>query len=143
VLLTHGYCQLFYVGNGCYLLSTTFIKLSLLFQYLRIFEDGKHRRICIYAIVVVSLWGLTYTVLAWVPCVPVHGFWDIYMTDKYCFGYGSQNASQFVAMFETHAALNMAFDLLVFVLPIPLYFKPNTMRQQRLSLLVLFFIGGL
>lgn len=49
-------------------MSTAFIKLALLFQYLRVLDRrSKLRTITILFIVIVSLWGAIFTILAWMP----------------------------------------------------------------------------
>lgn len=58
----------FYVANGIYPASTAFIKLAILFQYLRVLErDSKMRKLTVRVIVVVFLWGVVFTTLAFVP----------------------------------------------------------------------------
>ncbi len=123
-------------------MSTTFIKLSLLFQYLRVFEGRRTRATCIVLIVLVSLWGLSYSIIAWVPCNPVHAFWD-FTVDAVCWGYDSPDPVVFAATYNSHTALNMAFDIAVFLTPVPLYFKKNTPVNTRMALMALLVMGAM
>jgi hypothetical protein len=81
--------QHFYVANGTYNVSTTLIKLSLLFQYLRVFEAGAVRKLCIGMIVLISCWGFAYSFMGWFPCFPIRAYWDWSLTDATCYAYGA------------------------------------------------------
>lgn len=60
---------MFYFENALYITNTAVIKLSLLLQYLRIFKAGTMRWVCVSLFVLISLWGLTYSFMAWFPCM--------------------------------------------------------------------------
>ncbi|KAK0733137.1 hypothetical protein B0T26DRAFT_669574 [Lasiosphaeria miniovina] len=136
-----GYLLRFWIANASYCMSTTLIKISLLFQYLRVFDKGLLRNVCISSIVLVSLWGAAYSVMAWTPCIPIHGFWDFFDADVTCYGYGARTADQFTATYESHTAFNMVFDALVFCIPVPLYFQANASSRTKKGLLVVFAMG--
>ncbi|KAK2031362.1 hypothetical protein LX32DRAFT_671741 [Colletotrichum zoysiae] len=136
-----AYLRTFYVANGSYQMSTAFIKISLLFQYLRIYDQPSFtRRACIFAIVLITMWAITYSFLSWVPCVPVRAYWDWSVPAKR-WAYGSLEAEVFSATFESHSAANIALDLLVLMIPVPLYFKPGVPLKSRLGLLALLSMG--
>src|SRR5262245_52112662 len=53
--------KIIYIGNFGYPLSVTFIKVALLFQYLRMFKDGsKSSLLCKCLIVIITIWGLAF-----------------------------------------------------------------------------------
>jgi hypothetical protein len=57
-----------YIGNFPYPLSVTFIKVGLLFQYLRVFKTGsKLSLICKCLIAFIALWGLIFAICNWAP----------------------------------------------------------------------------
>lgn len=60
-----------YITNAAYHTTTAFIKVSLLFQYLRIFRNGIRRTICIMLFATICVWGMVYSFISWVPCFPV------------------------------------------------------------------------
>ncbi|KAI0105371.1 hypothetical protein F4776DRAFT_475831 [Hypoxylon sp. NC0597] len=137
---TKGFLQTFYVGNAAYVSSTALIKEALLLQYLRVFDRGIFvRRLLIGLIVFTALWGVAYSFLAWAPCIPVQDFWN--NGGPTCYGYGSQYAGPFVATFESHAAINMALDTLVLIIPLPLFFKDGTTTCTRVRLVGLLSMG--
>ncbi len=130
----------FYVANASFIGAVTFIKLSLLFQYLRIYERGSPiHRFCVWLIVVISVWGIVFSFMAWVPCFPVHGYWD-QTADSRCYGFGESMSR---LTFIVHTSLNMLFDLLVLAIPVPLYFDKHAPFKQRLGMLFLLLLGCL
>lgn len=98
------------MANASYPTSTALIKMALLFQYLRVYEKGSKTRIATIAtIVVVALWGVAYSILSWVPTVPVNAYWDLTMPATR-YAYGSIYVEPFVAVYSSHAASNMVLD---------------------------------
>ncbi|KAI8959389.1 hypothetical protein F5Y11DRAFT_368106 [Daldinia sp. FL1419] len=136
-----GFLKTFYVANAAYVTSTALIKEALLLQYLRVFDQAIFiRRLLITLVVVTALWGFAYSFLAWVPCVPVDDFW-IKGGGPTCYGYGSQYAKPFAATFESHAAVNMVLDVMVLLIPLPLFFKNGTTTNARVRLAALLSMG--
>ena len=132
-----------YIGNFAFPLSITFIKIALLFQYLRIFNKPGSRLalLCKVLIGVIILWGLALVVINWVPCVPVQAFWDKSITDAWCWGIGSRRLEEFMAYFVAQAVSTAALDFVVFVIPAHLYFRWDTPLRTRVALLCLFGMG--
>ncbi|KAI0599508.1 hypothetical protein F4775DRAFT_113139 [Biscogniauxia sp. FL1348] len=139
-----GYLQSFYVGNACYVSSATFIKEALLLQYLRVFERGYFimRRLIVCVIVFTALWGLAYSVLAWMPCIPVWQFW-VSDPGANCYAYGSPEPAPFVATFTSHTVINMSLDITVLLIPLPLFFKEGATFSTRMRLVGLLTMGTL
>lgn len=138
-----GFLRTFYVANASYVTATALIKEALLLQYLRVFDQVIFmKRLLISLIIFTALWGIAYSFLAWVPCVPVQDMWNGRGGDN-CYGYGSHYAKPFVATFESHAAINMVLDTLVLIIPLPLFFKENTTNSGRLRLVALLSMGVL
>ncbi|KAH8671058.1 hypothetical protein BX600DRAFT_509764 [Xylariales sp. PMI_506] len=138
------FSKAFYVCNATYCFATTFIKLALLFQYLRVFNRGTiSYRITVGLIGFVALWGLAYSAIAWIPCVPVTDFWSVFSDGSTCYGYGSHNPRTFVKTYESHAIVNMLLDGAVLALPFPLLWKEGSSRSDRLRLVALLSMGSL
>ncbi|KAF9872313.1 hypothetical protein CkaCkLH20_10140 [Colletotrichum karsti] len=136
-----NYLRTFYIANASYQMSTAFIKLSLLFQYLRIFDEPCFlRRVCICTIIFTSLWAAAYTVLGWIPCVPVRAYWD-WTVPAARWAYGSLNAPIFYATYASHSSVNVFLDLVVLAIPVPLYFKRDAPLKSKLGLLALLTVG--
>lgn len=133
---------LFYISNSSYISSTTFVKLSLLFQYLRIYEHGTaYRYFCVFLIGLIGLWGSLFSFMAWVPCFPVSHYWEeLDARYKNCYGFGiSTDRTTFVI----HTAMNMLFDFHVLAIPLPLYFKGGTPLKTRIGMTALLLLGVL
>ncbi|KAH8677630.1 hypothetical protein BX600DRAFT_506655 [Xylariales sp. PMI_506] len=133
------FLQSHYVANASYCMSTALIKLSLLFQYLRIFERGRMRLVCICMLWITGVWGLLASILAWFNCNPVYGYWD-WAAAKHCWGFASIQRFEFFATYAAHAATNMVLDFIVLSIPLPLIFRDS--REKR-RLYALFAVGGL
>ncbi|KDN60950.1 hypothetical protein CSUB01_07319 [Colletotrichum sublineola] len=144
VVLSLDFVKVFYVCNGAYPMATALIKLALLLQYLRMFERGtKSRYITIVFIFITAAWGIAYSFLAWVPCVPVSAFWDLMSTSEARWAFGSRDPIVFARSFESHVSINVALDLIVFAIPIPLFLKAGLRKKSRMSLFALFAMGAL
>ncbi|KAM7198925.1 hypothetical protein V8F20_005992 [Naviculisporaceae sp. PSN 640] len=147
-----SYQKTFYVANATYSMSTALIKISLLLQYTRLYHRSSgHHKICQFLILFTALWGIAYSIMAWVPCVPVSNYWEVIyrvgQTDTEaepakCYAYGSQLVSVFKATYESHAAVNMALDLVVMGLPIPLYWQVGTPLKTRMALVGILIMGA-
>lgn len=135
----------FYIANGAYPMCSTFIKLALLFQYLRLFNKGTRLRILtVITIIMVCAWGLVFSFLSWVPSIPVKAYWDWNIPDSQVtrYGFGSHDVKTFVATYLTHAATNVALDLIIFTIPVPLYMEKGLQTRTRWALCGLFFLGA-
>ncbi|KAI0159273.1 hypothetical protein BJ166DRAFT_327327 [Pestalotiopsis sp. NC0098] len=147
LLLTVGqagrYLVAFYMFNACLNMAATFIKLSLLFQYLRIFEKGSWPyRAALGTIGLVSMWGIAYTILALFPCWPVSDFWYS-PTGAKCWGYGAWSTAELTGTFYSHTAMNMILDIIILAIPFHLYFKTDMTFKMRMGLLALLLMGAL
>ena len=137
------YLKGFYITNASYMVATTCIKLALLLQYLRLFERGTFlHRTAVILTAFASIWGTAYTLLALFPCSPISDYWSL-KPDAHCWAFASPNPKQFAATFETHAILNMLFDIVILILPIPLYFRAGTVGKTKRGLAGLAILGFL
>ncbi|KAK7957677.1 hypothetical protein PG988_012525 [Apiospora saccharicola] len=136
---------LFYLMNGFFNLGSAFIKLSLLFQYLRIFPRGTWIwRATVAVACAVAVWGFTFSFLAFFPCSKGPNFNPL-GADRgaYCWAYGSNDPDTFTMTFNAHTVMNMVFDLIILVLPFQLYMNKTMTNKMRLGLLALLFMGAL
>ncbi|KAF9873324.1 hypothetical protein CkaCkLH20_09137 [Colletotrichum karsti] len=124
-------------------MSTTFIKLAILLQYLRTFDRGsKSRTLTIVMIVITSMWGIAFMFLAWIPCLPVRAYWDWEEHAIGRWGFGSQIAEELIRTYESHATSNMLLDFIIFAIPLPLYFNKEANKRSRKGVLGLFLLGS-
>jgi hypothetical protein len=122
-------------------METTLIKVSLLLQYLRIFKAGRMRWLCIILLVLVSLWGLAFSIMGWFSCTPISAAWHRTAEAK-CYGFGFGNRESFTAMFQAHTATNLFFDLAIFATPLVLFRTPNLKPKNICALAGVFILGA-
>ncbi|CAG5185419.1 uncharacterized protein ALTATR162_LOCUS11300 [Alternaria atra] len=119
------FCQVLY----CFAIALT--KIAIISQYLRFIPD-KSFRATMYAIsvIIVGLWitGVFVTIF---QCRPVQGAWN-FTIEPVCVDY--------VTYLYASSAVNVATDVLLFVLPLPHLWKLNLPKKQRIILCVL--LGG-
>lgn len=74
---------------------------------------------------------------------PPQAFYDkVHYPNATCYGYGFVNVKDFISLFESHTALNMAFDLTVFITPMVLFTKPNLKTKNLLAMSGIFILGA-
>ena len=133
--------QTFYIEHNLYLTQTAIIKVSLVLQYLRIFKAGGMRWLCLSLLIVISLWGLAFSIMGWFACSPISAFWHRTYEAK-CYGFGFRDPDSFTAMFKAHSATNMFLDLAVFATPLVLFRTPNLKYKNVLALAGVFIFGA-
>ncbi|KAK4164794.1 hypothetical protein QBC43DRAFT_317470 [Cladorrhinum sp. PSN259] len=134
--------KMLYFGSAVYPFSITFIKIALLFQYLRIFEPGSGRRVfCKCMIALVAVWGTPFAILSVAPCYPVSAYWDFSIRNARCWAFSGRDLLEFMHVFVAHAITTAVLDFIVFIIPVRLFFKPNAKQKLRLSLVCLFVLG--
>jgi hypothetical protein len=135
------YFILFYLADAAFVTSTALIKLSLLLQYLRIFDKGRMRHFCLVVLWMVVTWGSVTSFMAWFPCFPVQAYWDWSADSSKCYGYGAVFVEPYYATYFAHSIINMSLDAIILALPVPLLFQADTDRRTRLGLVGLLMIG--
>lgn len=117
--------------------------MSLLFQYLRIYTKGMLRWACLILLVIVTTWGIAFTILAFFPCQPVNAYWDRSIPNHKCWGYGSVDPGPFVAIYSAQAAINMWLDLCIYLIPITLFFRSDLTKNAKRGLSGLLLVATL
>ncbi|KAL4872595.1 hypothetical protein BDV12DRAFT_193317 [Aspergillus spectabilis] len=114
--------------------SLAFTKISLLFQYLRIFPNY-HRfcTTCHIVLALVTIYLLWAIAGGFINCIPVAKFWDRELPGS-CFN--------FKAVWFFNSSFNIATDLMLLVLPMPLISKLMLPMRQKVALLAVFALGG-
>lgn len=133
-------------------MTLALVKISLLTQYLRLIQErpdikqNKLRITIIVLLVVVSIWGIIWSILAWIPCWPIEADWDFTDTTATRWAYGTRRVDTFIATFYNHGATNMILDIVVISLPVvsrSLWESAEAQKQSRVGMLCLFALGGL
>ncbi len=92
------------------------------------------RRLTIVAIGVVGAWSLALVLTSILTCHPVEGYWDKSV---------QATCIPDMPLWYINAAWNIASDLFIFAVPIPVLWRLQLPRSQRLSLIAIFCLGFL
>lgn len=114
--------------------SLLFTKISLLLQYLRIFPSYKFRIVCYIVMGIVAAYSAWAIVSGFVNCVPVAKFWDRELPG---------HCLSFEALWFFNASMNIATDLTLLILPMPLITQLQLPKRQKFALMGVFALGGL
>ncbi|KAI9045276.1 PTH11-like integral membrane protein [Aspergillus affinis] len=109
-------------------------KFSILFQYLRIFPGHGFRIACYITMAIVAIYSTWAVVSGYVNCVPVAKFWNHEIPGS---------CLSFEAIWFFNASMNIATDLALLIMPMPLLSHLQLPRIQKLALMTVFAIGGL
>ncbi|KAL0940477.1 uncharacterized protein CTRU02_203240 [Colletotrichum truncatum] len=124
-----------YIAAPVYMLCSGFTKLSLLAFYLHL-SPQKWFRIAIWiGITVVSLNTACITALMLFQCNPIQKGFDSTITGGSCL-----NAA---ILYMATAVSNIASDVMLFVLPMPMVFKLHMRMAQKLGLVIMFAVGSI
>ncbi|KAI1079169.1 hypothetical protein F5B20DRAFT_571179 [Whalleya microplaca] len=129
---TEKYLKGFYISILLYNAALMFVKLTFLVQYYRVLAVKKMRILFLVAMIVIGCWSLSQVLVAIFICNPITGFWD-----KSLHARCVPNLLQWYI----NSALNIATDIIIFVLPMPVLSHLNLPRIQKLVLIGIFSLG--
>ena len=141
-----------YKAIPVYLAGLTFTKLSILLQYMRLFQGKTIHRIIIGMLVFVAAYGESFAFLqntlganaiqtgTWsitgslLICYPVHYFWD---------RKGTARCMNHEAKWFSDATVSIITDLILLSIPMPFLKGLNLPHRQKVGLIAVFALGGL
>jgi len=110
-----------------------FTKLTFCFLYLRIFNQRWFHQLVITVATVVAAASLAFTFGTIFQCTPVHRAWDRTIP-----GHCTSN----LAFWFSHAAFNSFFDIVVYLMPIPMIGTLKLAKGQKTGLISIFCLGA-
>ncbi|RDW85256.1 hypothetical protein BP6252_02846 [Coleophoma cylindrospora] len=125
--------KVFLSSELLYLAVLVFTKISILLFYLRVFTRTWFRTSVKLMIAFVALWGVAFVLAAIFQCRPIHGAWDKTVPAE-CINVQSLAYSA--------AAIGIAQDLLILILPIPELQSLQMRLQKKIHTLGMFSIGS-
>ncbi|KAK6419751.1 hypothetical protein LTR95_017016 [Oleoguttula sp. CCFEE 5521] len=125
--------QFFYLYQICYKLLGMFTKLTFCFLYLRIFNQKWFHRLVKSIATIIVLGSLAFTLATVFTCVPVHKFWNRKIPGR---------CTNNTAFWFSHAAFNTFFDVVIYILPMPMIRTLKLARGQKLGLISIFSLGA-
>ncbi|KAI4181610.1 MAG: hypothetical protein L6R41_006521 [Letrouitia leprolyta] len=118
-----------------YLNAVLYPKLAILATYLRIFTPSSYRKICWLLFVFLIANWFTFTVACFKMCTPLNYLWDRSVPGGKCFD---------INLFYRWSAFpNIASDVAMLILPLPVVWRLNTTRGVKVGLTVMFGAGGI
>lgn len=120
-----------------YITALALTKISILFFYLKVFPKRSFR-LCTYALIAINLvYAITYDLLLIFQCNPIKGAWLQWDGE-----FETQCISINVLGWSA-AAINIALDLAVIILPLPELFALSLSLRKRLQIIAMFTVGFL
>ena len=124
-------------------MSTSFVKIAILIQYLRLFEQQKFARKLTWGMLAcTSIWGVSYICLALFSCSPIAKNWNIYLPGK-CIGWGTKDPDHFFPSWIAHNVTNLTLDVMILCLPVPFFKQLKKHGKTRTGLISLFIMGAM
>ncbi|KAK0657981.1 hypothetical protein B0T16DRAFT_402843 [Cercophora newfieldiana] len=116
-----------------YNLAQIVTKMSFLFQYRRIFDSGggRTRRVCLYLLVFLALWGIAQSVLVAFVCVPTSLF--IPSQAPICI--------DSLTIFYLTSIMNIITDFIIFTVPLPAIRSLHLPPKQKILVTSIFCLG--
>jgi hypothetical protein len=118
-----------------YVLTIPLIKLSVLLFYRRIFGMTYPIWFCVFLTIGYFLSG---TIAFLACCRPVSYFWTQFAERS-----GGKCVFNLYPFYVSHAAINVATDGIILLVPIPIVWKLQMRWTQKLMLSGIFLVGGL
>ena len=117
-----------------YLFSATVPKLAILCLYLRIFNTRPYRYAAYSIAVVMMINYVVDIVLALVMCKPIAYSWDKTIPGGRC--------GDILGAYRWISVPNLATDLAILILPLPVIWTLHTKRSQKIGLTLTFLTGS-
>ena len=119
-----------------YSLIVSTIKISLVLFYRRLFHvNCRFRTLAefyIGALVIFGICGICTTVFA---CRPINAYWDKTITTAQCLSY--------LKVYLAWTVVGLCTDLMTLIMPLPLLWRLQLPLKQKMSLSIIFVLGGM
>ncbi|KAI8630506.1 hypothetical protein F5Y19DRAFT_48267 [Xylariaceae sp. FL1651] len=127
--------KLFFTVQLLWIFSSGLVKLSILAFYLRIFSVLTYVRACAWFLIgITTAWLISMPIAHGLQCIPVEKIWDS-TVPGHCL--------DTVLLYLIGSIVDVVVDFLILLLPIPAIFKLQMPMPKKLSVLIIFIIGGL
>ena len=126
--------QLLYASIFIYNMGLFICKVSILYQYLRFFVQKIYRRAAYGLIAIIIIGRLAFLLTNALTCLPVDKFW---YTEK------SGHCINKTPFWYSFSAFQLVTDCAVWALPIPVLWKLQLPRKQKIGLVLVFTLGAL
>ncbi|GIZ47643.1 hypothetical protein CKM354_001072800 [Cercospora kikuchii] len=128
--------KVYYVDEILYLTALPTIKIAICCTYLRIFQHKNFKLLAYIAIALNVAYAITFILITAFQCTPVNLAWDNW--DKSLPG----RCNNINAQSWASAAFNIALDLVVVVLPMPMLWRMNLNTRKKILVMLMFSVGS-
>lgn len=128
------YSKSFYSSIVVYNVGLCLVKMSILFQYRRIFSGKTMQRLTLAMLCFEGVWATILCFLLPLVCWPVAKFWKPELPG-HCLNQ--------LAIWYVMASINMATDFTVFAMPLPVVNRLQLPKKQKVMLMFVFCLGFL
>ncbi|KAF5001159.1 hypothetical protein FGRMN_1183 [Fusarium graminum] len=125
----------FYVMAVLYFALQCFLKLTMLFFYLRIFPTKNVRRLLWGTVAFTSTFSLVYVLIAIFQCKPINYFWRKWD------GEHTGTCMDVNAITWSNAVINIALDFWILVIPLSQLKKMNLDWKKKIGVGMMFGVG--
>jgi hypothetical protein len=112
-----------------------FIKTSALALYLRLTPSLTFRRVAFFMMFIVGSQATSNVCACIFQCAPIKFLWDRTLPGGRCININ--------AFYLANAALNIFTDFLTYTLPMPMLWKLQLPKRQKIGLVTILGLGGL
>ncbi|OQD81970.1 hypothetical protein PENANT_c024G08849 [Penicillium antarcticum] len=118
-----------------YNLTLIFAKISALWLFVRLFRPRPFLLASYITMGILVIAGLWMTLSGFIFCNPIHYFWHISpeVRENHCLPTG--------AVWFTNAGIQIATDVVILILPMPLLWKLQMPRRQKYGVVAVFGLG--
>ncbi|CAK4032225.1 cfem domain-containing [Lecanosticta acicola] len=127
--------KLYYVDEILYLIALPTIKIAICCTYLRIFQTKGFRQLVFIAIGLNLAYTFVFLLITVFQCTPVNMAW-LHWDKEHAGRCNNINAQSWAS-----AALNIALDVFVVVLPMPMLWRMNLNLRKKLLVMMMFGVG--
>ncbi|KAL4971890.1 hypothetical protein BDW66DRAFT_163319 [Aspergillus desertorum] len=124
-----------WVTQVAYIPAIVLTKVAIICFFMQVFPGPKFRLLCYGTIVWCFLFMISTTITAILACVPVEKMWTNWMGAQEGVCYDNN------AFWWAHSAINIATDLWILCMPIPLLLKLQLKLKKKIYLLSMFSVG--
>ncbi|KAI8943493.1 hypothetical protein NX059_001495 [Plenodomus lindquistii] len=121
-----------YIFSHFYDIALVSVKLGILAFYHRVFVHPVFRRVVLALAALVLVWGLGITITLCLACRPLSAYWDVNVRGQ---------CLQMVPFTYFTNIFNLATDVFIFLLPVPMIWHLQLQTKKKLMLSLIFCLG--
>jgi hypothetical protein len=128
--------EFFVLGELLYFMSLGMIKISILCFFYRIFPVRRLQQIILVVMSLSAAYSIAFFFATLFQCHPIHYMWEQWHreTSGQCNNFHMQG---FIA-----AGISIVIDIIIMVLPLKQLYQLELSLQKRLSIILMFLVGG-